>query len=364
VEEGTRFGNAVERRQSAPTLWSIGRARLEALLGTIAPQGEHFPLLRAFDAMTPWARRRSLTTTDYRSGIADDGAPLEFCVTFSTKRHPEIQVYAEPLGDPPSTITNARQAHQVLRHLATSHDLHLERLMQVKDIVFPAQPWGAFALWLGASWAEGRPLLFKCYVNPQVSGETAAVPVTTDVLTRLGFGAAWGAVAETLLDGQPRRDELSLISFDLLPPPHARVKVYVRHHQATVSDLDRRIELARDYQRGDAERFYRCLYDDTRFSLRPPIVELAFVDPQSPQPASWTLEFPIGSYVRDDLEASQRIQLCLKEFDIDPALYQHALSAFCPRALSECRGVQSHVTLRRVDGEPRVAVYLASQART
>jgi hypothetical protein len=364
--DGARLQRLADSSDAATSLWGIGRARLTALLGAVAAPGDHGHLLRAFDDLTPWARSRSLLDTAYRSSVADDGAPFEFCVAFGNDLPPEVQVYVEPLAEPPSTLSNLRHGFALLQRVATRYDLCLDRLTRVQDLVFPEHPEGAFALWLGVSGIKGR-LSFKCYVNPQISGAGAASRVTSEVLGRLGFAAAWSVIVGGLVTGPSRRDEISILSFDLQRSSRARVKVYIRHHHATVSDLDKRMGLARDYQCGDAERFYGCLSGASNitgtFSNKPPIVELSFVDPEDCRPASSTLEFPIGSYVESDLEARQRIERCLDAFAIDPAPYRRAISAFAPRPLEDGVGIHAHVTLRRVEGgKPRLAVYFASEA--
>jgi DMATS type aromatic prenyltransferase len=239
-------------------------------------------LLQVFDDLTPWARSPALWDSAYRSSVADDGAPFEFCMAFGSDRAPEVQVYVEPLGEPPSLRSNLQRARGILDHLSGQYDIALGRLAKVQDLAFPESPEGTFTLWIGASWTSRRPVFLKCYLNPQVSGLERSAEVTAEVLERLGHGNAWRTVAASLAQSAQRRDELAIISLDLHSSPEARTKVYIRHHHASVADLDESVRLASDYQPGDAERFYGSLSGDSAtrgaFFGKPPIVEFAFVN--------------------------------------------------------------------------------------
>jgi hypothetical protein len=347
------------------TLFDVGNSRLRALIGAVAADYDTEHLLAGFQDLTnSWARRSLSEASRYRSNVADDGAPFEFSAAFSTSGF-ELQENVEPLAADPSVAHNALSARELLRELCERHDLCLERYRLVEELLLPQSPRGPFALWIGLSWMPGHPLRFKCYLSPQVHGEQATLDVMSAAMQRLGFGAAWNTVASGLSLADERRDEPAILCLDLAKSKNARVKVYVRHHRATLSDLDAAIAPARDYNRGDAPMFLGCLCDDAGpFRQKPPITELSFVDPTDTRPASWTLEFPLSSYVEDDLDASLRVQRCLIAFGIDPAPYERAIAAFATRPLVQGRGLHAHVTLRRIKGVgPRIAVYLASEAQ-
>ncbi len=186
-------------------------------------------------------------------------------------------------------------------------------------------------------------------------------------MARLGFSRSWSAVRETLAAGAARHDEVAILCLDLAASATARVKLYIRHHGAAVRDIDAFARVAADYRASDVATFFRWLAPGTGpFLRRPALTELSFVERDAAQPDSVTLEFPIGSYVGHDGEARERVERCLRAFELPTEAYVTALRAFSSRPLDWRRGIHEHVTLRRVPVkgrlEPRVALYFATEA--
>ena len=140
------------------TLLSFGSERLRGLCQSIANRehadsGEFLALFKRM--VPPWGERTIGHTPRYPSNISDDEAPYEFCVAFSDAP-PEVQVYVEPQGAPPSLRSNMAASRQLLGSLAREQSASLERLQRIDHLFFPEQPVGAFTLWIGASWQTGR----------------------------------------------------------------------------------------------------------------------------------------------------------------------------------------------------------------
>jgi DMATS type aromatic prenyltransferase len=354
------------------TLLSFGSERLRGLCQSIGNQehadgnreyadaGEFLALFKRM--VQPWGERTIGHTPRYPSNISDDEAPYEFCVAFSDGP-PEVQVYVEPQGTPPSLRSNMAASKQLLGTLAREQSASLERLHGIDRLFFPEQPVGAFTLWIGASWQTGRRPRLKVYLNPQVRGAAAAPQLMANAMQSLGFGRAWRALSQAFARGPVRRDEVSIVCLDLLGFEQPRVKVYVRHHAATVSDINEIARIALDHQPRDLHAFYLAVAEsEGPFLNKPALTEFAFVDPEAARPTSVTLEFPIGTYVASDEIACARIRRCMTSFGISPDTYERVVRAFATRPLASSSGVHAHVTFRRLSGKPRIAVYLTSEA--
>lgn len=333
-------------------------ARLATLSTALGIAPDAHPLLDVLRQLgRSWGERRVGRAPAYFSNISDDGAPFELCAAFS-HGSPELQVYAEPQGDPPALGSNMAAGLATLRTVAAELAVPLERWSALGSLFFPRNPGPPFTLWLGASFSPARGLLLKAYVNPLVAGREAASGLVAEAMKRLGFEHAWGAAAEAIA-AYGARAELGILCLDLTEA--CRLKAYVRLHGATLRELDAFGRVARDYRAGDAALFYSTLAgSEGPFLRKPPLVELAVVDGDSTAPSGVTFEFPLGSYVASDEEACRRVKDCMTAFELDAGGYARAVRAFALRPLAEVSGMHAHVTLRRVGG-PRVAVYLTSQ---
>lgn len=349
------------------TLLGYGTDRLTALCDAMDRQADFEPLLRAFRRlMSPWGEQRVGDRPRYRSGVSDDAAPFEFSIGVSDGA-PEVQVYVEPLGEPPEPAYNMIAGRAALVLLAHEARASLDRLQAVEDLFFPDAPQPPFSLWVGASVMPGREMLLKVYLNPQVRGPESAPELLTECMKRLGFGAAWERI-ESALSLRDGRDEATIVCLDLSSANHSRVKVYVRHHEATLRDVSAIASLANRHHESDVATFYSILAGGiTRFLRKGPITELAFLDAAAVGPSEASLEFPIGSYVATDADARERILRCLAAFGLPSAGYERAIQAMATRPLVERAGIHAHVTLRRPPAnsfKPRIAVYFASEAYT
>jgi DMATS type aromatic prenyltransferase len=346
---------------SGKTFAEFGRERLIALCeaaGTPSPD-----ICRLFTRMImPWGEHRIGKSPSYRSNIADDEAPFEFSMAFSDGA-PEVQFYVEARGEPPSLLSNMSAGRSLLNAVAHDLSVPLERLKAIEDLFFPAEPQGTFTSWTGVSCAPGRQPQLKVYLNPQVSGVRVAPSVTAEAMQRLGLAVPWAKVNAALVSSGQRFDEISILSLDLSDGMDARAKVYVRHHGASVADLQAFASIAAEYYPEDVRAFYAALAgSEGPFLRKPPITEMTFTAASLSAPSSVTLEFPIGSYVGNDEVACHRIGDCMTRFGLSPRQYEAAVRAFATRPLAQRAGIHAHVTLRRQANRPRLAVYLASEA--
>jgi DMATS type aromatic prenyltransferase len=345
------------------TFCDFGAERLGALISALDVESESNALMRVFmRLLRRWGERQVNERPAFLSDIADDHAPFEFSVAFS-EQTPEVQVYVEAQGAPPTLSSNMLAGRELCEAVATELGAPLGRLRLLGDIFFPAAPRAPFSIWIGASWAAGREIKLKVYLNPQVRGQTLAAELVRESCARLGFEKQWATLHDRLFSGAGHRCELGIVSLDLVQGEQARFKVYVRHHAANFADIGRVASVARDYDASASERFYRTLAESGGpYLSRPVQTEFAFVGPDQARPSAVTLEFPIGSYVANDEIARERISRCLSAFGLQPSAYERAVRAFATRALAERSGLHAHVTLRHIENKPRIAVYFASEA--
>jgi DMATS type aromatic prenyltransferase len=356
---------ASERRalNARRTFYDFGAERLGALIGALGFESESNALTRVFmRLLRRWGERPLGEQPAFLSNIADDHAPFEFSIAFSAGA-PEVQVYVEAQGAPPTLASNMFAGRELCQAIAAELGAPLDRLHLLGDLFFPADPGPPFSIWIGASWSPGREIALKVYLNPQVRGESFSAELVREACTRLGFERQWATLQERLFSSPGHSSELGIVSLDLAQGEEARLKVYVRHHAASFADIHRVASMARDYDAGASERFYRTLAESGGpYLSRPVQTEFTFVDPDQAQPSAVTLEFPIGSYVANDETARQRISRCLSAFDLQPSAYERAVRAFATRPLAERSGLHAHVTLRHIRSKPRIAVYFASEA--
>ncbi|APR87932.1 hypothetical protein A7982_13281 [Minicystis rosea] len=325
---------------------------------------EERAILDAFERVShPWNRWPiGARPRWYPSILSDDHAPFELSAAFSAGET-EIQWYWEAQGEPPSLESNMTTGLSVLQEVAEHYDLPLTRWQSIKDLFIPERPCGLFTILFGVTWGRRRPPRFKIYLNPYVRGSRAMPALMEEAMGRLGFAKAWATDCGQRARRGAKLDELMYICLDLTTDPLARVKVYRRHYQATVTQIAALASVAKDYLPGDAERFYGAVAQHPGpFLSKPPITSLTFREGDGDRPCSATLEFPISSYVSDDGAASERIERCFTAYGLDPSQYVRAIHAIATRPLNEGNGIHAHITHRRVDGAPRLTAYFATEA--
>jgi DMATS type aromatic prenyltransferase len=351
-------GAAVAHRSFA----EFGAERLAALCEGLGARSASRELVDLFRLLVhPWGAHRIGTVPRYLSNVADDQAPFEFAVAIS-KGPPEIQVYVDPQGEPPTPGANLAAARGLLELVATKFGVSLERFRAIESLFLPQDPEPPFALWIGGSWTPERDLLLKIYLNPQVRGRASARELIAEAMQLLGLERAWRAVERTLSlrDG---RDELGIVALDLGPSGSTRLKLYIRHHRASVPLILPIAQLTGEFEARDVETFYASLSGNLGPFLDKPIATVfAFREAGSVAPEAVSLEFPIGRYVENDEVARARIQRCLRAFGLATDAYERALHALAIRPLAARAGIHAHVTLRRLSSGPRVGVYFASEA--
>ncbi|MES1186015.1 MAG: tryptophan dimethylallyltransferase family protein [Myxococcales bacterium] len=318
------------------------------------------------DLIVPWSRVEAFARapgSGWISEISDDNTPIEFSVTISPTGS-EVRVLFEPQGEEQTLAGHRDAALRMHEQLARQYAADLSRFRLVSDLFTPSGMQGPFALWSAVVFANGKPPSFKSYFNPQAQGVGSAVALVEEALRRLGLPRAWRHLASTMARRGPHRDELKYFALDLSTSEQARVKVYVRHHEATPEDLEIAASAASDSTRGEAQDFARAMGGRAlRFKERATFTCAAFVGGQDDRPSATTQYVPVCAYALDDLEVERRVASYLGSQGIDDAPYRRVLAAFANRPLDAGVGLQSWVAFRRYRGVPRLTVYLGTETR-
>lgn len=316
------------------------------------------------ELVVPWSRVEAFARhrdDAWVSEISDDNTPLELSVTLSP-RESEVRVLFEPQGELPTVAAHRESALAMHQELARRYGADLSRFERVKDLFTPPDMQGPFALWSAVVFANGKLPSFKAYFNPQAQGAGSAVALVEEGLRRLGLPYAWPHLAKTLARRGPHRDELKYFALDLTTSAQARVKVYVRHHDATPEDLQIAAAAAPNSNRKEAEEFARAMGGGARrFKERATFTCAAFVGGEGTGPSATTQYVPVCAYALDDLEVQERVASYLRAQHMDDAPYRRMLAGFANRPLNAGVGMQSWVAFRRYHDEPRLTVYLGSE---
>ncbi len=313
--------------------------------------------------VSPWGERVIGQTSSWLSDVSDDNTPIELSVVLGQGR-PEVRVLFEPQPESPTLAGQRAAGRAAMDRLARELGADLTRFARIEDLFLPEDMNGPFALWNAAVLAPGRAPELKVYLNPAVRGPGRAAALVEEALARLGFSRAWAALGEVSAGRGPHLDEIKYFSLDLSAGPHARVKVYIHHHEATPDDLEAACSLSRTYVAGEVREFARAMCGDReRLSARSPFTCAAFVSGAADRPAAVTAYVPVCAYARDDGEIRERMNRYLGSRGIDASRYDAILDGFADRDLADGVGMQSWIALRRSRSGASFTVYLATEAR-
>ena len=162
----------------------------------------------------------------------------------------------------------------------------------------------------GIHWSSGinRPPEFKIYFNPELKGVELAPSLVATALDRLGLNGSYRAVLDHgVRPGElGRADRLTFFALDLHDAPHARVKLYLSHHDAEPGDVARAAAVVDGVNAEEFAEFCVLAGGQTgTFSGRPLISSYTFLG-ELDRPAGYSVYVPIRSYVNDDEEAHEQ----------------------------------------------------------
>lgn len=314
------------------------------------------------DALGPGGLHPVSTSPGWLSGVADDHSPVEFSTAFAADEPPVVRMIVEPTATRPSRTANTAEALAALDRMRHRGNLDTRRFDAVRDLFLPEHPERDFTFWYSLVFRpDGAPQV-KVYLNPEVRGEAAAEELVREALTRTGFAAGFPVLRDHALT-RPGLDKYSFFALDLVEQRGARVKAYISHHAAEVTDVTRAAKAARGIDVDRVPDFLLLTGGSTgTFDKRPLISSYTFMDGDARAPSGYSLYVPIRDYVADDEEARRRVLAVMAKYDLDPTPFDGALRTIAGRRLDEGVGLIAHVSLRMGRPRPGVTVYLSSEA--
>jgi DMATS type aromatic prenyltransferase len=359
IDRHSQSGFDPEKLVPKPTYVEIGVEKLTALCDAVGLNAKISQITEIFQAMTTsWGDKKVGDVSGWMSDVSDDGAPFEFSIALDPNKA-ELRVLIEAQGSEPTLQSNWQAGLELNQQLAKQFNVSLDRFEQIADLFSPTNSAAKFSMWHAVCFYPDKEPAFKLYLNPQSQSPSRAAAIVEESMVRLGFTHAWPTLAETAAQRGPDKDEFVYFSLDLAAHSHARVKVYLRHHDATPTELESALSAARNYVPGDAIEFCQAMAaGQSSFSAKPVITAFSWVEGDNITPSSGTLHLPISNYVTDDEIVCDRLDLYFIQHGFPVSTYHAAIEALAIRRLNAGVGMHSYTSLRREQQQKRVTIYL------
>ena len=362
IERHPQAGFDPEQLVPTQTYVECGVEKLTALCESVGLSHKIDQITNIFRSIsTSWGDRKVGDTT-WQSDVSDDATPFEFSIALDPD-NVELRVLVEAQGSEASLQSNWQAGLELNQYLAANHGVNLDRFEQISDLYAPTNSSAKFSIWHAVCFYPDKEPAFKLYLNPQSQSQSRSAAIVEESLVRLGFTHAWPTLAETSAQRGPDKDEFVYFSLDLAADPQARVKVYLRHHDATPAELESALSAARNYVPGDAIEFCQAIAPgQTSFSAKSVTTCFSWVDGDNATPSSGTLQLPISNYAIDDRVVCDRLDLYLIQHGLSFATYHSAIQVLATRPLESGIGIHSYISLRRDNRhQRRLAIYLNSE---
>ncbi|MEU2793406.1 tryptophan dimethylallyltransferase family protein [Streptomyces sp. NPDC007100] len=306
--------------------------------------------------LSPWGARQIGTRPGWHSDVCADGSPIEFSAAFSQEGL-QLRVLVEALPERLSTSSAQEAALGLTRGLTRDFGADGNRLAKVSDLFLPDEDPAGFAMMHAATLASAGGPAFKVYLNPNAHQGMTAVERTREALDRLGFGKAWTAVGEYAGRGFDL-DRIVYFGLDLADGPESRVKVYFRHYDVSPTELDARMEISQQHEKGFLGEFCRQLTgSDSDIRPQPLVSNLTFTTAGGHLPVSATLYVPLWLHTASDRTVRDRISAVMADMGLPVSGYRSLLNQVARRPLSAGRGIHTYASARVQRGRPRLTTY-------
>jgi len=288
------------------------------------------------------------------SGLGADASGCDMSLVLDGARK-EVRVTVEAQAHPPSPGAYWDAAMRLSEALEARYGADLSRLRALADVFRPLDPNAAGVLWHGAVFQEGKSPWFKVYFHLMALGRQTARATACAALERLGLKECWDAV-ESRLHGT---DELLFLSFDLVSADVGRVKVYIRHAEATAAML----ACAAQVPGSDNSADIRAFVEEVAGSANPVICRGALTSLQLRRGSKVPVH--AATHVRlyphcalSDAVLTARLQRVLQRLGIPAAPYEKAIAALGAGGHEE-EGMHGWASVQWAQQRPSVTVYLS-----
>jgi hypothetical protein len=337
------------------TFRALGHTKLASLCDALGMRPQLADAKQIFDLFgESWAQRTRACAYP-SSDITDDDSPFEFSVALEDGR-PELRLLAEAQSDSSTAMSNWAAAWQLTEQLGRIYGVSLTRARQIADLFEPTDNNSVFGLWHAACLRPGLAPTLKLYLNPRARGDALVDASMEQAFARLGQSDSYQWLREhALLRGA--KDRFAYLSIDLGDQDDVRTKVYVAHHDAVASEVERVMEAVPGHVAGDAVMFCDAMASGP-FRQRPLLTCMAFVAGKR-EPSTCTLHIPIRCYANNDQIILDRVRRFLSP--TEAALHARAVRSMASRPLEAHAGMQTYTSFRRVEGRKRLTVYLSPE---
>jgi DMATS type aromatic prenyltransferase len=359
IERHAQTGFDPEQLVPTQTYVECGIEKLTTLADAIGLSSKTEQIIEVFRALTTsWGDKAVGDPSAWQSDVSDDGSPFEFSLALDPDQV-ELRVLVEAQGSEANLQSNWQAGLELNQYLAKNYNVNLDRFEQISDLYTPTNSAAKFSIWHAVCFYPDKEPAFKLYLNPQSQSQSRSAAIVEESLVRLGFTHAWPTLAETSAQRGPDKDEFVYFSLDLAAHTQARVKVYLRHHDATPAELESALSAARNYVAGDAIEFCQAMAPgQTSFSAKSAITCFSFIAGDDDIPSSGTLYLPISNYATDDRVVCDRLDLYFIQHGLPVSKYQSAIQSLAARSLASGIGMHSYISFRREQHQRRVSIYL------
>jgi hypothetical protein len=337
------------------TFRAVAHTKLAALCNALGMSAQLSDAKQIFDLFGESWANRTPTCWHPASDITDDSSPFEFSVALEDGQ-PELRLLAEVQSPLATPMSNWAAAWQLTEQLGRIYGVSLARARAIADLFEPSAEHCVFGLWHAACIRLGCAPTLKLYLNPRARGEALVDASMEEAFARLGQPDSYAWLREhALLRGA--KDRFAYLSIDLGDHADVRTKVYIAHHDAVASDVERVMAAVPSHVPGDAAMFCDAMAQGP-FYRRPLLTCMAFVAGK-PEPSTVTLHVPIRCYAANDQVVVERLRQILSETEAD--LHARAVRSMASRPLGAHAGLQTYTSFRRVEGRKRLTVYLSPE---
>jgi hypothetical protein len=336
--------------------------RVEVACGTIQAvaraygfDGDAEEVTDVFRTLTETWRDTPASSPPPWSGLGADASGCDVSIVLGGA-HRELRITAEAQSYPASPQSYWDAAMRLSETLGARYDADLDRLYAVKDVFrsFDADAAGVF--WHGAVFRTGRAPWFKVYLHLMSQGRPQARRTTHAALARLGLSHVWPDI-ERRLQGD---EELLFLSFDLVAASQSRVKLYVRHGDATPTSLGSACRIdGMDHSAG-VRKFVAGLLGADERAIRRGALTSFHLKPGSDTPVQSATHIRLYPHCgRFDGDLAGRLRRTLMHFDIATAPLDAVTAALARGPLDREEGIHGWASIQWTDDRPIVTVYLS-----
>jgi DMATS type aromatic prenyltransferase len=362
IERHSQVGFNPEQLVPTQTYVECGVEKLTALCESVGLNHKTEQIIEIFRSITTSWGNKAVGDTTWQSDVSDDAAPFEFSIALDPDNL-ELRVLVEAQGSEATLQSNWQAGLELNQYLAANYQVNLDRFNQIADLYTPTNSAAKFSIWHAVCFYPDQAPAFKLYLNPQSQSKSRSAAIVEESLVRLGFTHAWPTLAETSAQRGPDKDEFVYFALDLATHPQARVKVYLRHHDATPVELESALSAARNYVSGDAIEFCQAMAPgQSSFAAKSAITCFSLIAGDDDTPSNGTLYLPISNYATDDRIVCDRIDLYFLQHGLPVSKYQSAIQSLAARSLESGIGMHSYVSFRRDRQQRRVSIYLNPEA--